>query len=93
MSTIPANADRSPRPPAREFTALVDLADAELLKIKEAERSRVLGADPQVAVFREFWSQTLPTALSVRVGATRKSLTDLREQVDIAHGLGGETGV
>ncbi|HWO65108.1 MAG TPA: tubulin-like doman-containing protein, partial [Umezawaea sp.] len=90
MSTIPAQADRSPRPPAAEFAAVVDLAGPELLKIKEAEQNRVLGQDPQLAVFREFWSSTLPDALYRHVGATSKSLLDLREQVDFARGLGGE---
>jgi phage terminase large subunit-like protein len=89
MSMVPANADLSPSPPAREFTTLVDLADGELLKIKEAEQSRVLRDDPQLAVFRQFWSVALPTALRQRLTATPKSLLDLREQVDIAHGLGG----
>ncbi|GGP68653.1 tubulin-like doman-containing protein [Saccharothrix coeruleofusca] len=89
MSTVPTDADRSPRPPAPEFAALVDIADQELLKIKEAEQHRVLGQDPQLAVFREFWSQTLGTALDLRVGNTTKSLRVLREQVDLARGLGG----
>ncbi|WP_447001931.1 tubulin-like doman-containing protein [Saccharothrix isguenensis] len=89
MSTTPAQADRSPAPPAPEFGTIVDLAALELLKIKEAEQHRVLGQDPQLAVFRDFWSKTLPAALDQRVGATVKNLLDLREQVDFAQGLGG----
>jgi hypothetical protein len=91
MSSIPAQADRSPFPPAPEFAAIVDIAGPELLKIKEAEQNRVLSQDPQLAVFRQFWSQTLPAALRQHVGITAKSLLDLREQVDVAHGLGGGT--
>lgn len=89
MSAVPARADRSPMPPSPEFGTLVDLAETELLKVKEAGQSRVLSQDPQLAVFRQFWSQDLPAALNQRVGGTSKSLLDLREQVDIAHGLGG----
>jgi hypothetical protein len=89
MSTVPAQADRSPRPPAPAFIAIVDLAEPELQKIKEAEQNRVLSRDPQLAIFRQFWSQTLPAALRQRVGATSKNLLDLREQVDVVHGLGG----
>jgi hypothetical protein len=88
MSAQPEAADRSPQLPAEAFTTIVDLAETELLKIKEAEQNRVLGRDPQLAVFRQFWSQALPAALRQQVGATSKTLLDLREQVDIAHGLG-----
>jgi hypothetical protein len=89
MKSVPANADRSPEPPAPVFTTIVDLAETELLKVKEAEQNRVLSRDPQLAVVRRFWSQSLPSALRQNVGVTIKSLLDLREQVDIAHGLGG----
>jgi hypothetical protein len=89
MSSVPDRADRSPAPPAPGFTTIVDLAEPELLKIKEAEQNRVLSRDPQLAVFRQFWSQALRGALSQEVGNNRKSLLDLREQVDVAHGLGG----
>ncbi|HEV2781153.1 MAG TPA: tubulin-like doman-containing protein [Actinophytocola sp.] len=89
MSSVPAHADRAPAPPAPEFTTIVDLAEPELLKIKEAEQSRVLSRDTQLAVFRQFWSQALRAALNQRLGITAKSLLDLREQVDVAHGLGG----
>jgi len=89
MSTVPVNADLSPLPPAPEFGALVDVAGDELLKIKEAEQSRVLSQDPQLVVFRDFWSRALPAALEQRLTTTPKSLLDLREQVDVAHGLGG----
>ncbi|WP_447008689.1 tubulin-like doman-containing protein [Saccharothrix sp. DSM 118769] len=89
MSARPAHADRSPRPPAPEFAAVVDLAEQELLKVKEAEQHRVLSREPQLAVIREFWSKTLVTALELKVGNTAKSLRDLREEVDVAHGLGG----
>ncbi|MBP2324812.1 hypothetical protein JOF56_005197 [Kibdelosporangium banguiense] len=90
MSSMPAQADRSPLPPAEVFTVVADLAEQELLKIKEAERSRVLSQDSQLAVFRQFWSQDLPAALDKHVGSTKKSLLDLREQVDVTHGLGGD---
>lgn len=89
MSSTPAHADRSPSPPAPQFSAIVDLAEPELQKIKEAEQHRVLSRDPQLAVFRQFWAQTLPAALRQRVGGTSKTLLDLREQVDVTHGLGG----
>jgi hypothetical protein len=88
MSSVPLDAGRAPRPPAAEFTTLVDLAEPELLKVKQAEQNRVLHRDPQLAVVRRFWSQSLPSALRLRVGATTKSLVDLREQVEITHGLG-----
>ncbi|MEU4245879.1 tubulin-like doman-containing protein [Amycolatopsis sp. NPDC026612] len=89
MSSVPENADRSPAPPAPEFATIVDLAESELLKVKEAEQHRVLSRDPQLAVIRQFWAQVLPAALRENVGVTTKSLLDLREQVDVAHGLGG----
>jgi phage terminase large subunit-like protein len=89
MSSVPANADRSPSPPAPEFCAIVDLAERELLKIKEAAQNRVLSRDPQLAVFGQFWSRVLPAALRQRLGVTAKNLLDLREQVDVSHGLGG----
>jgi hypothetical protein len=89
MSSVPAQADRSPRPPAPEFVTLVDLAEPELQKIKEAEQNRVLSRDPQLAVIRQFWSQALPAALRQRLAGTSKNLLDLREQVDVVHGLGG----
>ncbi|WP_158851436.1 tubulin-like doman-containing protein [Saccharothrix deserti] len=90
MSSVPEGADRFPSPPKPQFAAIVDLAGTELQKIKEAEQHAVLGRDPQLAVFREFWSRTLPEALRQPVGITTKSLLDLREQVDVAHGLGGD---
>ncbi|GLZ28010.1 hypothetical protein Lesp02_02000 [Lentzea sp. NBRC 105346] len=93
MSSIPAQADRSPSPPAPEFTTIVDLATPELLKVKQAEQNRVLSKDAQLAAFREFWTHTLPAALHQQVGATTKSLVDLREQVDFANGLGGDQRV
>ncbi|WP_439656029.1 tubulin-like doman-containing protein [Lentzea sp. HUAS TT2] len=94
MSAIPAQADRAPFPPAPEFTAIADLVDQELLKISEAEQHRVLSKEPQLAVFREFWRQTLPAALRQPLGNARnKNLIDLRDQVRAAHGLGGETAV
>lgn len=90
MSSVPARADRSPLPPAREFTILTDLAENELAKVEKAEQNRVLSQDPQLAVFREFWTATLPAALHQHVGTTSKNLLDLREQVDVASGLGGD---
>lgn len=90
MSSIPARAERSPFPPAPEFAAIVDLAEAETAKIREAEQHRVLSQDPQLAVFREFWEVVLPSALDQQVGNTTKNLVDLRDQVRVAHGLGGE---
>jgi hypothetical protein len=88
MSTMPTNADRSPVAPASEFTTIVDLAAAELKKIEEGERNPVLSRDPQLAAFREFWGEALPAALAKQVGNTRKSLLDLREQVEAADRLG-----
>jgi hypothetical protein len=85
MSSKPENTNQYPAP---EFTTIVDLAETELLKIKEAEQNRVLSRDPQLAVFRQFWSEALPSALQQQVGGSRKNLLDLREQVDVAHGLG-----
>jgi hypothetical protein len=90
MSSIPARADRSPFPPAPEFSAIADLAGQELLKISEAEQHRALSQEPQLAVFREFWARTLPAALDQQVGNTKKNLLVLREQVQVAQGLGGE---
>ncbi|MBE8516434.1 hypothetical protein ILP97_02705 [Amycolatopsis sp. H6(2020)] len=89
MSSVPANADLFPAPPAEEFRVLVDLAESELLKVKQAEQNRVLSRDPQLSVIGQFWSQSLPKALQHPVGNTAKSLLDLREQVDVANGLGG----
>lgn len=88
MTTTPDGADLSPSPPAPEFGLIVDLAEGELLKIKEAEQHRVLSRDPQLAVFRQFWSAALPAALDQRIDHTAKTLVDLREQIDITHGLG-----
>ncbi|MET9225521.1 tubulin-like doman-containing protein [Lentzea sp. NPDC003310] len=93
MSSIPERADRSPFPPAPEFSAIADLVDQEQLKITEAEQHRVLSQEPQLAVIREFWSTTLPAALRQQVANTSKNLLDLREQVRVAHGLGGEAAV
>ncbi|GLY44408.1 hypothetical protein Amsp01_104310 [Amycolatopsis sp. NBRC 101858] len=88
MSSVPLDAGRAPMPPAAEFTTLVDLAESELLKVKQAEQNRVLQKDPQLAVVQQFWSRSLPAALRLQVGATTKSLVDLREQIEITHGLG-----
>jgi phage terminase large subunit-like protein len=88
MSTVPAGADVNPRPPAPEFGALVDLAGAELLKIKQAEQHRVLSRDPQLAVFRQFWARTLPAALNQQLTVAPKNLIELRDQADAAHDLG-----
>ncbi|MEU5693225.1 tubulin-like doman-containing protein [Actinosynnema sp. NPDC020468] len=90
MSWVPAGADRSPSPPAPEFTTLVALGGSELAKIWEAERSPVLGRDAQLAVFKSFWGESLPAALNQRLSTTPKSLLELREHVDLTHGLGGE---
>ncbi|MEU5261138.1 tubulin-like doman-containing protein [Amycolatopsis sp. NPDC021455] len=89
MSSTPANAGKSPAQPAPEFGALVDLAAPELLKIKQGEQNRALSRDPQLAVFRDFWARAMPGALEQIVDGTTTSLLDLREQVDVAHGLGG----
>jgi hypothetical protein len=88
MTHLPRDADRAPEPPAPVFQSLVDLAEQEAKKIREAERNPVFERDPQLAVFREFWLQTLPGALRQRLTGNHKSLLDLREQVDVAHGLG-----
>jgi hypothetical protein len=87
MSSAPAGANRSPSPPALEFTTIVELAEQELLMTKKARENRVLSRDPQLAVFREFWSETLPAALAQDVQGTTKNLIDLRELVDVADGL------
>ncbi|HEX6351855.1 hypothetical protein [Actinophytocola sp.] len=89
MSTVPSDADRSPRQPAAAFAAIVDLASPELLKIKQAEQSKVLARDPQLAVLRDFWGRALPAALHRQISGTSKNLLELREQVDVAHELGG----
>lgn len=89
MTHLPRNADRAPEPPAPVFQTLVDLAEQEAKKIKEAERNPVFARDPQLAVFREFWLVTLPDALNQRLTGSYKSLLDLREQVDLSHRLGG----
>jgi hypothetical protein len=78
MSSVPAPADRSRRPPAPEFIAIVDLAESELLKIEKAEQNPwVLGTgpqlavpstSPQLAVFRQFWSQVSSAAARGRRG-------------------------
>ncbi|WP_020631970.1 tubulin-like doman-containing protein [Amycolatopsis alba] len=88
MSSVPDDAGRAPMPPAAEFTTLVDLAESESLKVKQAEQNRVLQRDPQLAVVQRFWTRSLPDALGLRVGATTKNLVDLREQVEITTGLG-----
>lgn len=88
MAHLPLNADRAPVPPAPVFQTLVDLAEQETKKIKEAERNPVFERDPQLAVFREFWLVTLPAALGQRLTGSYKNLLDLREQVDVAQGLG-----
>jgi phage terminase large subunit-like protein len=88
MSSLPTGVDRSPVPPAPVFTAIVDLRETELLKLKQAENT-ALSREPQLEVFRRFWSRTLPAAMGQHVGITAKSLSDLREQVDVAHELGG----
>jgi hypothetical protein len=89
ISYSPRNADRTPDLPRPVYTTLVDLADQEAKKIKEAEQNASLSRDPQLAVFREFWLQTMPDALRLKVGSTARNLIDLRDQVDAAHGLGG----
>jgi hypothetical protein len=88
MSHSPRDADRTPRRPEPEFLTLVDLAEQETKKLKEAEESRVLSRDPQLAVVREFWLETMPAALAMPVGTADRSLSELREQVDAAYGLG-----
>jgi hypothetical protein len=67
--------------PAAEFHTLVNLAVAEPLKIADPERNRLLSGDPQLAVFREFWSHDLPAALHQPIGATGSSLFDLYDRV------------
>jgi tubulin-like protein len=88
MAHSPQNADQSPQPPKPEFAAIVDLADKETGKLAEAERNRLLSSDPQLAVIREFWLETLPAALKMPVGTSGRTLLDLREQVDAIFGLG-----
>jgi hypothetical protein len=88
MTHLPRNLDRSPEPPAPVFLTLVDSADQEAKKIKEAERNPVFERDPQLSVFRDFWLVTLPGALGQRLTGDHRSLSQLRELVDEAHGLG-----
>jgi hypothetical protein len=90
MSHLPRDADRAPAPPDAVFSTLADLAEQETKKIREAERNPSLQRDPQLAVFREFWTEALPAALNQRLTGTHKSLIDLRDQVDAAHRLGGD---
>ena len=88
MAHSPRDADHAPRRPEPEFLALVDLAEQETKKLKEAEENRVLSRNPQLAVVREFWLETLPAALTMPVGTADRSLHELREQVDAAYRLG-----
>lgn len=88
MSSVPANAGQSPALPGEVFRVLADMRDSELQMIKQAEQTRALSQDPQLEVFRGFWKRVLPAALNKRVLATTKTLADLREQVETAHGLG-----
>ncbi|GIE94626.1 tubulin-like doman-containing protein [Paractinoplanes rishiriensis] len=88
MSQSLENADQSPQPPKPEFVAIADIAVKEAHKLSEAEQNRVLSRDPQLAVIREFWLQTMPAALSMPVGTSDRSLLELREHVEAAFGLG-----
>jgi hypothetical protein len=88
MSLSPQDADRAPRRPEPEFLAVVELAELEAKKLREAEQNRVLSRDPQLGVIREFWLDIMPAALRSPVGTSDRSLLELREQVDAAYGLG-----
>ncbi|MEU4619990.1 tubulin-like doman-containing protein [Actinoplanes sp. NPDC023801] len=88
MTYSPEDADRTLRLPDPSFTALVDLVEPETKKLREAEQNRALSRDPQLAVVREFWLETMPEALSVPVGHSSRSLLELREKAEAAYGLG-----
>ena len=88
MGHSPRDADRARKRPEAEFTAVVDLIEQETKKLTEAEQNRMLSRDPQLAVIREFWRETMPAALALPVGTSQLSLLDLREQVEAAYRLG-----
>jgi hypothetical protein len=88
MSYSPEDADRTLRLPEPAFTALLDLIEPETKKLREAEQNPALSGDSQLAVVRQFWLETMPEALSERVGTSTRSLLELRDKAEAAYGLG-----
>lgn len=77
METLPDRLASDPSAPHEAFTTVVDLADDQLARIREASQDPVLRDDPQLRVFAEFWRDALPRALNLRLGSTSRTLRTL----------------
>jgi hypothetical protein len=87
MDIQPTNPN-SPREPHPVFRTIIGLAEDEQEKVAKAGQNKVLAADPQLSLFREFWVELLPAALNRPVTGSHKSLSDLLEQLDVTRELG-----
>lgn len=77
MRALPRDLDRVPSPPGDLLLTLVGLQDDQLREIKALSRPTSSGEKRQIAMFEEFWADTLPAALQLPFQGVQSSYRNL----------------